>query len=152
MQCACAVLSSVVCAALQSFSTLSHKRHYFRKIIIEHKICILIFFTTFVWNISHPKKKLIEIWSKMYIGRHGKYPLFLSDVYEPWTFSKNFRKITKYQISWKSVHPVGAELFHEDWRTDMTKLIVVFLAILRTHLKMSPVVSLNLVQLMTQCV
>jgi hypothetical protein len=60
----------------------------------------------------------------MYIGRHGKYPLFLSDIYKPWTFSKDFQKITKYQISWKSVQPVVAELFHADWRTDMTKLIL----------------------------
>jgi len=31
------------------------------------------------------------------------------------------------QISnFKEVHPVGAELFHADGRTDMTKLIVIF--------------------------
>ena len=33
-----------------------------------------------------------------------------------------FRKILKYKVSLKSV--VGAELFHADGRTDMTKLIV----------------------------
>jgi hypothetical protein len=33
-----------------------------------------------------------------------------------------------------NIRPVGAELFHEDGRTDMTKLIVIF-AILRTDLK-----------------
>jgi len=31
MQCACAILSSVSCRALQYFCTLSHKRHYSRK-------------------------------------------------------------------------------------------------------------------------
>jgi len=46
MQCACAVLSSVVCPALQYFSTLSHKRHDFRRNVIQHKMCVLIFSTT----------------------------------------------------------------------------------------------------------
>ena len=36
------------------FSSLSHKRHDFRKKMIEHKMCALIFSTTFA--ISHFKK------------------------------------------------------------------------------------------------
>jgi len=39
MQCACAILSSVVCPSLQSFSTLSHKRYEFKIKIVEHKMC-----------------------------------------------------------------------------------------------------------------
>jgi hypothetical protein len=36
-------------AALQYSSTFSHKRHVFRKKkIIEHRMCVLIFSTTFV--------------------------------------------------------------------------------------------------------
>jgi len=42
------MLPYVACSALQYFSTLSHKRHDVReKKIIAHKICILIFSTTF---------------------------------------------------------------------------------------------------------
>jgi len=41
------ILSSVASPALQCFSTLSHKRHHFRKHVIEHGICILIFSTNF---------------------------------------------------------------------------------------------------------
>ena len=44
---------------LQYFFALSHKRYNFRgrKKITEHKMFILIPSATFVWNISHSKKK-----------------------------------------------------------------------------------------------
>jgi len=37
----------VACAALQYLSTLSHKQHNIQKKVIEHKMYVLIFFTTF---------------------------------------------------------------------------------------------------------
>jgi len=39
------------------FSTLSHKRYDFRKKVIEHKMCVLTFSTTFVWKSFNSKKK-----------------------------------------------------------------------------------------------
>jgi len=54
-QCACAILSSVACPAVQYFSTLSYKRRDFRTKVTVHRIRVLIFSTTFVWNISHQK-------------------------------------------------------------------------------------------------
>jgi hypothetical protein len=50
------VLSYVACLALPYFSTLSHEGHDFRKEVIEHKMYVLISFTTFVWHISHSRK------------------------------------------------------------------------------------------------
>ena len=42
------ILSSMACLAVPSFSTLSHKRHDFRKKLLNINLCVLIFSTTFV--------------------------------------------------------------------------------------------------------
>jgi hypothetical protein len=52
MQRACAVL---YCHMWSVWSTLSLKQHDFFKKFTEHKMCVLIFSTTFVINISHSK-------------------------------------------------------------------------------------------------
>jgi len=68
---------SVVCPAVQYFSTLSHKRHGFLKNVFEHEMCVSIFYTTFILKISHCKRIERDV-IKMCVGLHVKYPLFLS--------------------------------------------------------------------------
>ena len=50
------ILSPVVCPALQYFFTLPHKRHEFRKKIIEHQMGVFVSSTIYVRNSSHSKK------------------------------------------------------------------------------------------------
>jgi hypothetical protein len=103
--------------AAQYFSTLSHTRNDFRITLLSIKLC-----SEFLWNISHSKKNWTRYHYKCtYI--HVNFPLLLSDFNETWIFSTDFRKVLKYQISWKSFQ-WGAELFHADGQTDMTKVIV----------------------------
>jgi hypothetical protein len=67
-------------------------------------------------------KELSEIWSKIYIGIHVKYPLFCSDFNETWILSTDFIKILSYQISQKSVQWEPSCSVRTDGQTDM-KLI-----------------------------
>jgi hypothetical protein len=52
----CIVVCGLWLHHILSTSGLSHKRHDFRKNVIEHKVRVLIFSTIFFSNISHSKK------------------------------------------------------------------------------------------------
>jgi len=93
------MLHIVICPAIPNLSTLSHKRHDFRKKVTEHKMCVLIFSTTVTWNISHSKKNWTRYDQKCTIGLHVKYPLFLTNLNGTLILTTEFRNILKYQIS-----------------------------------------------------
>jgi hypothetical protein len=79
MQWACAILSSVAYSAVHHFSRLSHKRHDFRKKVIEHEKSVLISSTNLsetCFILGRAERDMI----KMCICLHVKYPLFLSDI------------------------------------------------------------------------
>jgi hypothetical protein len=49
------VLPSVACLAVPHFPTLPYKLQNFQKNVIEHKICVLVFSTILVRNVSYSK-------------------------------------------------------------------------------------------------
>jgi len=57
---------------------------------------------------------------------HVKYPLILSNFNENLIFSTDFRKILRYQVSWKSGQWESRNSMRTDERTEMTKVLVAF--------------------------
>jgi hypothetical protein len=73
-------MSSVACPALQYLSKLSHKRHDFRKKVIEYKIVNRVYLQHLYEIFVIPRRiesDMIKMY--VYIRLHVKYPLFLSD-------------------------------------------------------------------------
>jgi len=64
--------------------TASHSRH-FRTGVTEHKMCMFIFSTTFVWNISHSKNKCRHNNNKLQLGCHPVAVVILH-VYKIWNW------------------------------------------------------------------
>ena len=87
---------------------------------------VLIFSTTFVWNISHCKKKWARYGHKcisVFMYSAG-YPCQISMKLE--LSRQIFEKILKYQIPLKSVQWEPTCSIRTDGRIDMTKLTVAF--------------------------
>jgi hypothetical protein len=76
----CAIF--VICVAslgVPHFATLSPKRHYFWKYVLERKMCILIFSKNFLSEtfliLRRMERDIISIVTRL----HAMYPLILSD-------------------------------------------------------------------------
>jgi hypothetical protein len=83
------------------FSTLSHKRHVFRKKVIEHKMYVLIFSTNFVWNISHSKKNSVRYY-------HKCTQVFM------WSTRYSCQILMKLESSWQIFEKYSSTKFHEN--------------------------------------
>ena len=75
------------------------------------------------------RKSRRDVRITLYIGLRVKYRLFFSDFNETWIFSTDFRKILKYQVSWKSVQWKPSCSFRTSGQTWS------LFAVLLTHLK-----------------
>jgi hypothetical protein len=107
------------CLPLPYFTTFSHKRYDFRKNVIEHKMCVLVFSTTFVWNIFHSEQKWVRYdhkYTYVFIQRTRYSCPFLIELQFPEMIVENYSNI---KFLWK---------FVQDGRADrhMTKLTVAF--------------------------
>jgi hypothetical protein len=63
---------------------------------------------------------------KIYVSLHVKYALFLSNFDETCIFLTDFRKIVKYQTSWKSVQWEPSWSMRIDGEMDAGKFMVPF--------------------------
>ena len=106
------------------FFTLSHKRHDFVK-AVGHEMCVSIFSTTFVWNISHSEKNWASYDQNVYWSL-CKVLVFL--VRFKWKLNclDRLSKILKYQISSKSILWKPSCSMWMDRRIDMSKIIDAF--------------------------
>jgi hypothetical protein len=130
MQCAGAILPYVVCPPLQYFSTLCDKRHDFREkklLDIKYTFCFLYNFCLKDFSL---KKKWARYDQRCIVSLCERKTLFFSDFNYTLIFSKLFRKMLKYQISWISIQWEQNYSMRRAGRTykriDMTKLIVAF--------------------------
>ena len=86
------LLSFVVSLAPPHFSTLSHKRHDFRKeSYLQWNVSFDLLYNVYQKNFSF-KEEFSEILSYMWKRLYVKYPFIFSDFNETWIFSTNFRK------------------------------------------------------------
>jgi hypothetical protein len=123
----------VACSALHYFSALSHKCHYFWKKVIKHKICVLIFCTTFVENISNSKKRWAWFYHHCTLDfiRSTHYTCqILMELEFSWQIFKKIPKYKKLIVHWAEAVTFDADRETDEqtcdtWH-DMTKLIVPF--------------------------
>ena len=87
-----------VCPALQYFSALSCTQYDVQKNVTEHKMRLLIFSATSVWNIFYPNKRWARYDTKMHAGVHVKYLLFLFNFNETGNFLNSFKKYSNIKF------------------------------------------------------
>jgi hypothetical protein len=112
MQCACTILSTVACLALQYVSTLSHKRHHFLKKVTNIKCVFNVSLQIFVWVFFILRITERDVIKNVY-WVSCKVPIFIVRFELNSNFLDRFSKSSQISNLMK-ICPVGAEQFHSD--------------------------------------
>jgi hypothetical protein len=116
-----AILSSAASLAQPYFRHDLINGAIFDRNVIEHKLCILILFTTFISNISHYKKNSARYW-------HKCRNVFMQSTRYSWRISINLNFLDRFSKEKKPSHiklhhnPSNGSRVVPRGRTDMTKL------------------------------
>jgi hypothetical protein len=111
------ILSSVASQAVPYFSRLSNKRCDFRgKKVTEYKMCVLIFFHSFVWNVRHFNTNSARYYYKC-SQSSCKVPVISVVFLWNLNFLDGFSKSPQMSNLLKT-RPVGAKLFHAEGERD----------------------------------
>jgi hypothetical protein len=109
--CVCVRVRACLCKTL----IVQHTRHDFREKFLENEMFLfsLQLLSKIFLNLRRNQRDII-----INVHRSSvKYPLFLSHFNQTWPFSTDFRKILKYEISWKSVQWESNCFMRTDGRT-----------------------------------
>ena len=125
MQCACPILSPVACPSLQYSSTLSHKRHDFRKkkMLLKTK-CVFWFFLQLLSETFLILRRSERDMIRYVYWSYCKEPIILTRFEWNLNFLDNFRK--KYSNIKFHENPSSGCRVIPCGRTDMMKLKVTF--------------------------
>ena len=123
MQCACDVLYCHPWSDSARFFHIISQNARFSTKRSEYKMCGFICSTTFIWNISHSNTNEARYYHKCTCVFMYSTCYFCQTLMKFSFFSTDFRKTAPISDFMK-IRPVGAELFHADGQTDMTRLII----------------------------
>jgi len=125
-----ALYYTVTCGVFDSTTVLhmiSQTALFSGKRFIEHKMCVSVFSTTFVWNVSHSKKnsaRYYHKYRKVFVWRVGySYQIVMKLEFPRYIFEKCSNI---YIYIFKFAQWEASSSMRTNGRADMTKLIVAF--------------------------